>query len=121
MVDGAGPICNGQNESIRDDDLTRRLSQMQGHQRIAQLKQTGDEGIRRFLIELSSVLNLHLQIWDVPEALEYAYMESQRQACIENPHRIAAVLRQSDVRIVAVNGIKKLYIRGGKHGNDSQG
>lgn len=78
-------------ESIRDDDLSRRLSQMNGPQRLEQLRRAGDEGLRRFLVELSAVLNLHLRIWDVPEALEYAYMDSQRRLGIENPHRIAQV------------------------------
>lgn len=78
-------------ESIQDDDLTRRLSQMNAQTRLTQLTRAGDEGLRRFLVELSSVLNLHLQIWDVPEALEYAYMDAQRRMALENPHRIAQV------------------------------
>ena len=78
-------------DSIRDDDLTRRLSQMNAHPRLEELRRAGDDGLRRFLVELSSVLNLHLQIWEVPEALEYAYMDSQRQLALENPHRIAQV------------------------------
>ncbi len=78
-------------ESIQDDDLTRRLSQMNAQTRLSQLTRIGDEGLQRFLVELSSVLNLHLQVWDVPEALEYAYMDAQRRTAIENPHRIAQV------------------------------
>jgi hypothetical protein len=78
-------------ESIRDDDLTRRLSQMKAQSRLTELTRAGDDGLRRFLVELSSVLNLHLQIWDVPEALEYAYMDAQRRTALENPHRIAQV------------------------------
>ncbi|MCK5797661.1 MAG: hypothetical protein KAI47_10785 [Deltaproteobacteria bacterium] len=78
-------------ESIQDDDLTRRLSQMKASARLDQIRREGDAAIPRFLVELSSVLNLHLQIWDVPEALEYAYMDKKRRETIENPQRIAQI------------------------------
>ena len=77
--------------SIRDDDLTRRLSQMQGHTRLRQLQAEGDVAVDRFLIELSAELDLHLRVWEVPEALEFALMETKRRACVDEPGRIARV------------------------------
>ncbi|MCA9664071.1 MAG: hypothetical protein KC503_00740 [Myxococcales bacterium] len=78
-------------ESIRDDDLTRRLAQMGGHRRLRALGVQADQAIDRFLIELSAVLRVHLKRWDVPETLEFAFMENKRKSYVEDPGRVAQV------------------------------
>ena len=78
-------------QSILDDDLGRRLSQMKANDRLRQVRDRCDVAIDHFMVEISAVMRLHLKVWDVPEAIEYGMMESKRRAYVEDAERIGQI------------------------------